>query len=34
MNDLKKKKGYAFLQAYADSFLTGLRTAGGLLVGN
>jgi hypothetical protein len=34
MNELKKKKVYAFLQAYADSFLTGLRTAGGLLVGN
>lgn len=34
MNELKQKKVDAFLVAYIDSFLTGVRTAGGLLVGN
>lgn len=34
MNELKMKKANAFLQAYMESCLNGLRTAGGLLVGN
>jgi hypothetical protein len=34
MDELKKKKAKACLLAYIESCLTGLRTAGGLLVGN